>query len=341
MKISGYNLDFEDTYNEIKKNNYSNILIQIPEGLKTSSKQIIDEFEKNIGFKPLINGDPCYGSCDLLCPSFLKSLDIDTVVHIGHTKIPNLKTKKWEIPILYVNTEFDKDISTVTLMACEKLIGKNIGIVTTTQHSHKINQVKEILKSNGFNPVIGIGDNRISFNGQILGCNFSSGINIIDEIDSYIFIGSGNFHPIGLLLATKKPVIAADPYMNKVKTDELIELKDMILRQRYAAITYAKTAKTYGILTGLKPGQQRIKQVERIKNSINEKNKEYIEIAISVISPIILEGFTSIDCFINTLCPRITIDDYQQYKKTIITPIELEIVFGKRHWDDYIFDQIV
>ena len=341
MKISGYNLDFENIFIEIKKNNYSNILIQIPEGLKTSSKQIIDEFENNIGFKPLINGDPCYGSCDLLCPDFLKSLDIDAVIHIGHTEIPNLKTKKWEIPIFYVNSESDKDISTVTLMACEKLIGKNIGIVTTTQHYNIINQVKEILKSKGFKPIIGNGDDRVSFKGQILGCNFSSGVNIVDEIDSYLFIGSGNFHPIGLLISTKKPVIAADPYINKVKTNELIELKDIILRQRYAAITYAKTAKSYGILIGLKPGQQRKKQVERIKNLLHEKNKDYIEIAISVISPMILEGFTSIDCFINTLCPRITIDDYQQYKKTIITPIELEIMLGKRNWDDYIFDQII
>jgi len=41
-------------------------------------------------------------------------------------------------------------------------------------------------------------------------------------------------------------------------------------------------------------------------------------------SPSALQGF-DLDCYVSTACPRLAIDDYLQYKKPIITPIELEI----------------
>ena len=34
-------------------------------------------------------------------------------------------------------------------------------------------------------------------------------------------------------------------------------------------------------------------------------------------------------------------DDSEKYSHPILTPIELEIVLGKREWDDYMFDEIV
>jgi 2-(3-amino-3-carboxypropyl)histidine synthase len=54
-----------------------------------------------------------------------------------------------------------------------------------------------------------------------------------------------------------------------------------------------------------------------------------------------LQGFTEIDCYVSTACPRIAIDDYLQYKKPIITPVEVEIVLGKRAWEEYVFDEIL
>ena len=34
-------------------------------------------------------------------------------------------------------------------------------------------------------------------------------------------------------------------------------------------------------------------------------------------------------------------DDYLKYKVPIITPVELEILLGKKKWEDYQFDQII
>ena len=156
-----------------------------------------------------------------------------------------------------------------------------------------------------------------------------------------MFVGSGNFHPIGLLLSSKKPVIAADPYINTVKKQELEELRDKILRQRYGAIAKSKNAEKFGILIGMKRGQQRIELANKIKEMLNSFNRKSFLITIDNLLPIYLRGFRNIDCYVSTLCPRIAIDDYRQYKTSILTPTELEIVLNKREWKDYQFDQII
>jgi len=64
-------------------------------------------------------------------------------------------------------------------------------------------------------------------------------------------------------------------------------------------------------------------------------------IALDNFSPVSLQSFGDIDCFVSTACPRIAIDGYLQYKTPIITPVELEIVLGRRKWQDYTFGQIL
>ena len=81
---------------------------------------------------------------------------------------------------------------------------KKIGLVSTAQHAHKLDQIKKILENKNFKVFIGKGDSRIKLGGQILGCNFSSATSIAKDIDLFLFIGSGNFHPLGLMLSTKK-----------------------------------------------------------------------------------------------------------------------------------------
>ena len=117
-------------------------------------------------------------------------------------------------------------------------------------------------------------------------------------------------------------------------------MKDTILRQRYGAIANSKNAKNFGILIGIKRGQQRLELIYKIKDMLKSLNKKSYYIAMDNFSSIKLQSYRNIDCFVSTSCPRIAIDDYLQYKKPIITPIELEIVLNKRKWEDYQFDQI-
>lgn len=337
MIIKGYEIDLEKAVKKIKENCYNNVLLQVPEGLKNHFSSYVDFIEKNTNASVFISGDPCFGPCDIL-DCGLNQMSIDFIIQIGHLPIPNLK--KRVIPTLFLNAKSNLNISTVIKKAIPSLNGKKIGIVTTAQHIHNISDVKKILIENDFLPVIGKGDKRIYSNGQILGCNFSSALSIAKDVDMFLFLGSGTFHPLGLMLSTKKSVITCDPYSNKVKFKELDDLKDIILRQRYGAIARSKDAKIFGIIVGTKIGQQRFKEALKNKTLIESKGKKAYVFMMNHFIPSIIESFRNIDCYVSMACPRIAIDDYMQYKIPIITPVEVEILLGIKEWKEYKFDEI-
>jgi 2-(3-amino-3-carboxypropyl)histidine synthase len=337
LKITGFDIDLEKVINFINKDDYKKILLQFPEGLKTNYYKFVDFIEKRTKAKIIISADPCFGACDI--PNYdLKKIGIDLILHIGHTSIPNVKNQK--IKTYFVNAESELDISNVIKKAIKKINGKKVGLVSTSQHVHLFSKIKKILLENNLEPIVGKGDNRIELNGQILGCNFSAAKSIEDKIDCFLYIGSGNFHPLGLTLISKKQVIVCDPYKKEVRDKELMDLKDMILRQRYGAIARSKDAQVFGIIVGTKSGQQRIKTAHEIKKKLDIKGKKSYTFTINHFTPSFLESFRNIDCFISTACPRIAIDDYMQYKIPIITPIELDILLDFKRWEDYKFDEI-
>lgn len=337
MEISGYIIDIESVVNLIIQKNYKTIAVQVPEGLKRSIFPLVDFIKKETGATVLVSANPCFGACDVVNYE-LKNMDVDGVVHIGHTPIPDVEN--FWIPTIFVNAQSTLDVSKVVEKAIPSLIGKKIGLVTTAQHLHTLETVEKILQQHGLEPFITEGDERIASKGQILGCNFSAGAQLAEQVDCFLFIGSGTFHPVGLLMSTKKPVIAADPYTNTVKKQEIEDMKNNMLRQRYGAILACRSARRYGILVGLKRGQQRINLAYQVQQMLDSAGKLSLLITQDEFSPVSLQGF-DLDCYVSTACPRIAIDDYLQYKKPIITPLELEIVLGRREWETYVFDEIL
>jgi len=337
MEISGYIVDVESAIQVINQKHYKTIAVQVPEGLKRSIFPLVDFIKKETGATVLVSADPCYGACDVVNYE-LKNMDVDCVVHIGHTAIAEVEN--FWIPTIFINAQSTLNVSNVVEKAIPFLDGKKIGLVTTAQHLHTLETVEKILQQHGLEPFMTEGDERITCKGQILGCNFSTGTKLVEQVDCFLFIGSGTFHPVGLLMSTKKPVIAADPYTNTVKKQEIEDMKNNMLRQRYGAILSCRSARRYGILVGLKRGQQRIKQAYEIQQMLEAAGKLSLLITQAEFSPTFLQGF-DLDCYVSTACPRIAIDDYLQYKKPMITPVELEIVLGRREWETYVFDEIL
>lgn len=170
-----------------------------------------------------------------------------------------------------------------------------------------------------------------------MGCNFSSIKNLDAEI--YLFVGSGNFHPLGIYLFTKSPVLAIDPYTGNIRNME--EYADRILRIRFARIVKSKDVKKWGILVSSKEGQYRMKLAKEIKNMLEDEGMEASIIVLDYINPDVLLPYLNLEGFVVTACPRIAIDDSQMYKKPLITPKELEIVLNKRKWENYQLDEIL
>jgi diphthamide biosynthesis enzyme Dph2 len=327
--MTNYQFNIHQILDEIREKEAKIVGLQFPEGLKVHATELARKIEDETGAMVLISGDPCYGACDL--SDNVMDGKVDLLVHFGHTPLPI----DYKIPTLFVEAHYQLESMGILKEALKFLDGKKkIGLVTTTQHLHLLEEAAHFLEEN--DKEILMKDGTGTLKGQVLGCNFSSVQDL--AVDAYLYLGSGNFHPLGIKLSTQKPVIIADPYLNQVRNID--EFTDRILRIRFARITRAKEAKKFGIIISSKEGQCRWELAKDLKKMIYNEGKEAYLIFLNEINPPSLLPYMDLDAFIVTACPRIAIDDSKMYKKPLLTPQELEIVLGRREWEDYQMDEI-
>ena len=328
--MSLYNMDLERAIRKIRTKDAQTVGLQFPEGLKMQAVKIARAIEEETDATVIISGDPCYGACDV--SDYKMKGSVDLIIHYGHTPLP----LKYEVPTVFIEAFSNIDIKKDLEKCLEDLKGySRVGLVTTTQHLHLLNEIYDFLEDNGKDVVVGSSPS--TRKGQVLGCNFSSIKNLDAEI--ILFIGSGNFHPLGIKLFSNTPVLALDPYNNEIR--KMDEYADRILRIRFARITKARDAKKWGILVSSKEGQYRMKLAKEIKKTLEENGMEAYIILVDNVTPDILLPYLELDAFVVSACPRIAIDDSQMYKKPLLTPQELEIVLNKREWENYQLDEIL
>lgn len=331
MRFGSYRIDIP--FDQLKR--YKRLLLQFPAGLKVYAREIADVIEERTNSEVFIGADPCFGACDLAI-DLAKSIGADALIHFGHLPIPNLKI---DFPVIFVNAVMDTDVQKVSETICRNVREKSINLVTTAQHIDFIHSIKRNLESQGFLVHIGEGDGRISKPGLVLGCNFSSALH--GNANSIVFIGTGNFHPVGISLATSKPVYALDPVSMKIKMpEEIANEKDKLLKKRYSLIALSKDANKFGIIISSKIGQRRLELAMRLKEEIEKMGKDAHLLVLDNVNPSLLRDFGKFDCLISTACPRIAIDDYDNFDSPILTPIEFEILIGKRDINEYVFDAV-
>ena len=324
-----YELHEREVLEKLRELNAKKVLIQTPEGLKREAQFLAEFLEKNC-IESLISGDINYGACDP-ADKEAKMLGCDALIHLGHSyMVLNL-----EVPTIFIPAFARVDVIKPLSKNLEEIkkLGKKIALVTTVQHIKNLNKAKEFLEKGGFKVHIGKGDGRVSFSGQILGCNFSAAK---VEADGVLFIGAGYFHPVGVALATKKPTLAINPYSGDAIWMER-EVKK-IIRKRWAQIAKAYDAEKFGIITSTKKGQLRLGEVKKIVKLLREHGKEAQLIVMNHINYQALEGF-DFDAYVVVACPRVPIDDVENWRKPVLTPRELEILLGLR--EDYEFDEIL
>lgn len=79
-----YKLELNKVVNEIQERNASQVLIQVPDGLKPKAAEICDHIESNTNAKAFIFFGNCFGACDL--PLGLDVLKIDLMIQFGHNR---------------------------------------------------------------------------------------------------------------------------------------------------------------------------------------------------------------------------------------------------------------
>jgi len=318
---------------EIKKRRVKRVLLQLPNGLKPNSPSLAAAIER-AGATAIISGDPCYGACDIAIAE-AQELGADLIIHYGHT----MMLKRTEVPIIYFEARAKIPIKKVVRKAVNLLKSwKKIGLVTTVQHIENLDEAREVLSSAGKEVYIGDACDML-YPGQILGCNYLNAKSIASNVEAFLFIGGGHFHPLGLALATMKPVVAADPFEEKAYS--LDDDVRRILRKRWAEIEEAKKAEIYGVIVGLKPGQNRLEEAFEVRNALRQKGKKAYLLALREITATSLDQFPIFEAYINTACSRISLDEPSIFSRPVLTLREAYVMLGKTRWEDLLEEGII
>jgi 2-(3-amino-3-carboxypropyl)histidine synthase len=215
--------------------------------------------------------------------------------------------------IMHVKAEIEEDL----IPAVKKFIWKlpdRIGLLTTVQHISQLGKVKSFLENSEKKVFIGKGKKTMHA-GQILGCDFGAAKSVSDKVDAFLYIGTGRFHPLGAVLYTGKKVIVIDPLSREMKEYTKKDAEQTEKRKKGALLKFY-SAKRIGIIVSTKPGQQRMKDALELKKRL--KDKECYVFLTDILDFSELENFPFIECYVNTMCPRIGLDDTVRAAKPIV-----------------------
>ena len=325
-----FDLKLQEITAWIRNGGFSSVALQLPEGLKIRATEIIDFLSDSTDASFTVLGDPCYGACDL----FVDYKDVaDALVHFGHSPIPSQGN---DPNVFYVEAFFETDIKGY-VEDCIDSLPDNTGLLATVQYIGCLQQARNVIESHGKKAYIGTGDRRITYPGQVLGCNCSAAESIVDKVDEYLFFGEGDFHPLAAAFGMGKKIRVLNPITGELR--DVDDVRDRILRKRFAAIQSAVDAKSFLVIICSKIGQRRDSVAKDIADKINKSGRTAYIAYMNELSPQSLMSYR-VDAFVSTACPRLAMDDYSRYNKPILTPIEAEVSLGIRTWDDYRFDVI-
>jgi len=313
----------------IRDGGFSSVALQLPEGLKIRATEISDYLSERTGVDILVVGYPCYGACDL----YDYKGETDALVHFGHSRIPS----QGDDPhVLYIESRSHLKLDDSIIGSLGSLPGR-VGLLATIQYLDFIPKMKALLEATGRTVQVGTGDARIAYPGQVLGCNCSAAEAVVNDVDAFLFLGEGDFHPLAAAFGVKKPIIVLNPVTGEIR--DMSETRDRILRKRFAAIQSAAAAKSFLVIVCSKVGQDRSADADRVIGKIKSRGLKAYKAVMEEITPMALMAYR-VDAYVNTGCPRVAMDDSAKYDRPMLTISELDIVLGEKQWADYEFDQI-
>jgi 2-(3-amino-3-carboxypropyl)histidine synthase len=316
-------IDKKIIFSEIEQIKPNTILLSCPDGYLTKVQQLASKIEKDYNIQTIISADPTYGCCDIMDDDASR-LGADLAFHIGHNSAVKRIGKRTLLIDVYDDIDFTKVIKK-SLPYLKK--HDRLGLCTISQYLHQLDKSKKMLEDASFKIFIGEGYERL-MDGQIMGCRFSPIFNIRNKIDALVFLGQSRFHAISAALSTGRPTIMLDPYLTIV--EDITPLAEKWLKRSILQIYKARDAERFGVIIGLREGQNLFKRAVQVRMKLLDYGKEVQMITLREITEDRLSIFTNIDGFIQTACPRISIDG-ENFSKPILSIPQIETLF--RIWD--------
>ncbi len=297
---------------ELKKTKAKRIMLQVPEGLKTRIHDIADILEKE-GYEVFSSVEPCFGACDIRDRE-AKILGCDAILHIGHSDF-GLKTV---VPVIYDEWSSDFDPTDILVKNIGRIKFNKIGLLSSVQFLGALKIAKRFLDEAGKKAFIGSAG-RLS-PGQVLGCDYSSAQKVANDVECFLFIGSGRFHSDGLLNTEGKTVFYIDAENNMFSRIEPETEKNEV--KRLMRIESARGKKRFAVFISSKPGQANAALAVQSREHLKSAGKDVLIITADMLTPEKIIGM-GIEVLVNTACPRMY-DDQKLFGVTVLNAKDAE-----------------
>ncbi|MEM2910447.1 MAG: diphthamide biosynthesis enzyme Dph2 [Nitrososphaerota archaeon] len=314
---------------ELERIKAKRVLVQAPQGLKRVALQLGDELRHH-GIDVIVSGGPCWGGCDLALNEAME-MSADAIVQLGHTNF----VEQSVLPVIYVECRYDGGISSERLV--EKVIpflrpAKNIGLGMTLQWLNFLERIKRVLENHGFSVFYGQHENGRLYPSQVIGCDYTNMKIVERDVEKFLIIGSF-FHGLGLSMITDRCVVVIDP--ETMHVGDMTQTAKKTLMQRYAQVCAFKGSRRVGVILCTKPGQKREGLATSIVSMLRKAGKDAYLLVLNEVDERFLPDEV-FDAYVNTACPRISIDDQAKFRRPVLLPSELMVALGLGSWDELI-----
>src|SRR5713226_2954064 len=306
-------IDEERVFRLIEERHPRAIIVNAPGGLQAQTKALMEKIRERYGVSCLLVGDSCFGICDTVDEE-VEKLDADMALHIGH----NAAVSTVGDYTYLIDATDDVSFDGVIEKAVAQLRRfRRIGLVTFSQHLHELKRAKERFEAAGFRVLLGRRNNLL-LDSQVFGCDFSTVYPIRNDVDAFCLLGESEFHAVGVALSTGKPTYMLDPNLEEVVDME--EAAEERRRRAILAVYRALDANVFGVITGLKEGQKMLGRTRWIAKRLEMHGRRVVHLAMRDITPERLAPLRDVDAFVQTACPRISIDGFNFDRPVLSIP---------------------
>ncbi|CAN8002784.1 unnamed protein product [Ixodes hexagonus] len=330
---SNYNFEVPKTIWRIRQLQARRVALQFPEGLLIFAFPIADILEKFTDCDDVvILGDVTYGAC-CIDDFTARALGADLMVHYGHScLIPVDQMNGLKMLYIFVDIKIDV-LHLIDTVKLNWTTETSLAFVSTIQFVATIQAVATELRAAGY--MAKVPQIRPLSPGEILGCTAPR----VDDVDLVIYVGDGRFHLEAIMIAN--PTLKAyryNPY-DKALTEETYDHAQM-LRVRRTAIQKASTAGTFGVIVGTLGRQGNPSVADGLRRrlspdgDINSPERSVVCVLLSEVFPKKLSLFADVDAWVQTSCPRLSIDWGLAFEKPVLTPYEANVALRSVAWQD-------
>uniref|UniRef100_A0A8C6RI35 2-(3-amino-3-carboxypropyl)histidine synthase subunit 1 n=3 Tax=Nannospalax galili TaxID=1026970 RepID=A0A8C6RI35_NANGA len=322
---SNYNFEIPKTVWRIQQAQAKKVALQMPEGLLLFACTIVDILERFTKAEVMVMGDVTYGAC-CVDDFTARALDVDFLVHYGHSCLVPMDTSVQDFRVLYVFV--DIRIDTLHLLDSVRLTfppGSSLALVSTIQFVSTLQAAAKELKAEYH---VSVPQCKPLSPGEILGCTSPR---LPKEIEAVVYLGDGRFHLESVMIANPNvPAYRYDPY-SKVLTREYYD-HQLMQTTRQEAIATARSAKSWGLILGTLGRQGSPKILEHLESRLRALGLPFVRLLLSEIFPGKLSLLPGVDVWVQVACPRLSIDWGSAFPKPLLTPYEASVALRDISW---------